>query len=156
MNNYQANLFVSLSNTNSFSKTAKIFVTNYQNVIYQIDKLEEEFDTKFFDRTKKGCTLTQTGIIFKSFVENYLCQYDTAKEKIHKANDNIIFGVNYYIIQPVISIYYNRYLDDKIIYSPMKYTNLYSALKEGEISCFIGCEKNGTKVYTTNHLQRIV
>ena len=91
MNNYQANLFVSLSNTNSFSKTAKIFVTNYQNVIYQIDKLEEEFDTKFFDRTKKGCTLTQTGIIFKSFVENYLCQYDTAKEKIHKANDNIIF-----------------------------------------------------------------
>ncbi len=141
MNDYQARLFLSLSETGSLSKTAKDFGVNYQNITYQLDKLEEEFKSKFFERDKKGCVITQSGTLFKTFAKNFLSNYESTKEKITLIEDNILFGVNFQIIQPIVSTFYNNYPNERILYVPMEYPNLYDALRNGEISCFLGHEK---------------
>ncbi len=145
MNDYQVRLFLSLSETSSLSKTAKEFGINYQNVTYQLDRLEEEFNSKFFERDKKGCIITQSGIVFQAFAKNFLTSYENTREKITLVEDNILFGVNYQIIQPIVSTFYNNYPNEKIVYIPMEYSNLYNALKDGEISCFLGHEKKWDK-----------
>ena len=54
MNIYQIQLLDSVFKTNSLAKTAVEFGCAYQNVAYQLNKLDEEFGIKILTRNKNG------------------------------------------------------------------------------------------------------
>ncbi len=144
MNNYQIELFNDLVKTNSFSQTAKNFTTAYQNVIYQIKNLEKEFDTNLFVRNKNGCTLTESGKIFSDYAQKYTNNYKEIQHKINLLKSKITFGIDDTFLDPIVSIFATNN-KGKIIYTPMKYTELYDALKNEIIDCYFGYERNWDK-----------
>ena len=54
MNIYQIQLLDSVFKTNSLAKTAVEFGCAYQNVAYQLNKLDEEFGIKILTKNKNG------------------------------------------------------------------------------------------------------
>lgn len=105
MTKYQIELFNDLIITKSFSKTAKHFNTAYQNVIYQITKLEEEFDTTFFIRNKAVTLPTLTGEAFSKHSVDLIKEYNELKTKITELTNSIVIGVDEFLYNPFISQY---------------------------------------------------
>ena len=76
MNIYQIQLLDSVFKTNSLAKTAVEFGCAYQNVAYQLNKLDEEFGIKILTKNKNGSVFTSDGLLFYSYaikiLENYI------------------------------------------------------------------------------------
>lgn len=61
-NNLQT--FISVVRSGSFTKTAEQNFISSTAVMKQINRLEQELDTKLFDRSSTGVTLTPSGNVF--------------------------------------------------------------------------------------------
>lgn len=146
MTKYQLELFNDLIVTKSFSKTATHFNTAYQNVIYQISKLEDEFETTFFIRSKAITELNYVGEEFAKYSTDLIKQYDEIKSKIKFITNRIILGIDIISFDPILSQFFTIYDDNEIDTRPMVRNKLFEALNSGEISCFLGSTANTTEV----------
>ncbi len=145
MNNHQAKLFLEVVNDKSLSSVAKKHGTSYQKIAYYINTLEREFNVKLFNRGKLGCTLTAAGKQFKTFVENYLSDYDQVKEKMFSISNNLVFGVDISFLNPISSHVATIFNDKNLTIYSSNYEDLYEALKNDIISCYFGHEKEWDK-----------
>lgn len=145
MNNYQIILFNSLVKTGNFTKTAKDLNISYQNVIYQLTKLEDELSTRLFIRTRLGCKLTPTGKAVIPFFQVFQDNYARMLKTITDVSNNIIFGVDFSVTHPIISKYSLLTPNSNLQYFSDNYTSLYNDLMNGNITCYFGHEKNWDK-----------
>lgn len=154
MTKYQLELFNDLVVTKSFSKTARHFNTAYQNVIYQISKLEEEFESTFFIRSKAVTELNYVGEEFAKYSTELIKQYDEIKLRIKLITNRIILGIDIISFDPILSQYFTIYDDNEIDTHPMIRNKLFDALNSGEISCFLGITANITE--NNNNFESII
>ena len=145
MNNHQIKLFLEVEDSKSFSLVAKKHLTDYQNISYHINCLEKEFNVKLFNRNKTGCTLTPAGEEFKLFAEDYLVSYQKVKNKMNNINSMIILGVDISLVNPISSQVASTNSFNNFSIYPANYENLLGHLKNGDISCYFGHEKNWDK-----------
>ncbi len=82
-------LFCVVAETRSFSKTSKIAHLSQPAVSYQIQALEEFFETKLFDRSGGEITLTTAGEILYHQARHILDHYNDIEKDIRKISGAI-------------------------------------------------------------------
>ncbi len=83
MNTRQLEYFVSLAETLSFTKTAQKFYISQTAVTKQIKALENNLDTKLFDRNNHRVELTPAGNVFFTQAKAILYKIEEATERVH-------------------------------------------------------------------------
>lgn len=78
--------FLSIVENGSFTKTAAENFVSSTAVMKQVNKLEEELDTKLFDRYSTGVTLTQAGRKFTKYAQEMLALSQKAYVDCHNLN----------------------------------------------------------------------
>ncbi|SHJ46404.1 transcriptional regulator, LysR family [Malonomonas rubra DSM 5091] len=76
MNLRQLDLFVAVAETGSFSRGAEIICLTQSTVSQHIAALEDEVDTRLFDRTQQGALLTPGGEVFLRHARRILAERD--------------------------------------------------------------------------------
>jgi DNA-binding transcriptional LysR family regulator len=76
MNLHQIELFISVAETGSFSKTAEAAFLNQSTISQHIAALEDELNTNLLDRTPKGALLTAHGEIFLRHARRIILERD--------------------------------------------------------------------------------
>ncbi|MBR2845586.1 MAG: LysR family transcriptional regulator [Solobacterium sp.] len=145
MNMYQLQLLDSVFKTNNLAKTAEEFNCAYQNVAYQLNKLDEEFGIKILTKSKNGSVFTNDGLIFYSYAIKILESYNNLKTEIEKKSTKIRFGVDLIYIPPIISDFFVNNLDKGIEAVSFPYKKLMDALLDNKIDCYFGHESTWHK-----------
>lgn len=105
MNINDLKLFKSICETQNFTKTSKTFFISQPAVTAAINRMEDELKTKLFKRNrfKQDVTLTQTGKLFETHVEQILKQLNQAYVAINTFEQlkPVQFG-----LPPMIGAYY--------------------------------------------------
>lgn len=83
MNTRQLEYFVSLAETLNFTKTAQKFYISQTAVTKQIKALENNLDTKLFDRNNHRVELTPAGNVFLTQAKAILYKIEEATERVH-------------------------------------------------------------------------
>lgn len=78
MNDKQLDCFISLAQTLSFSKTAKMLYTTQPNVSHHIQILENELGVSLIERNTKSVKLTEAGVHFLKHAHNIKNAMDSA------------------------------------------------------------------------------
>lgn len=81
--------FISVVQSGSFTKTAEQNFISSTAVMKQINRLEKEVDTKLFDRSSTGVTLTSSGEVFKKYAERVIKLTDEVYLACHKADGTV-------------------------------------------------------------------
>jgi len=74
--------FQAVAKHRSFTKAAEALCMTQPAVTFQIRQLEEQFDTRLFDRANGRITLTPTGVVALQYVERILALYGELDEKV--------------------------------------------------------------------------
>lgn len=69
MTDMQIKMFMELTRSLSFSKTAETFYTTQPTISRQIRMLEEEWGVRLFDRNKRQVKLTKAGKVMAEFFD---------------------------------------------------------------------------------------
>ena len=85
MNMDYCRFMLELYKTGSVTQAASNLFTSPQNISRVKKKLETEFHTQLFERTGEGLVPTENGLIFISFCQDLLCEYNKTLENIHRA-----------------------------------------------------------------------
>ncbi|MFD2209685.1 LysR family transcriptional regulator [Virgibacillus halophilus] len=101
----------------SFSKAAKSLFLTQSAVSQAIGQLERELDTRLFNRTPKGVTLTDEGSHLFEYVQSAMHLLESGEEKIaaykHLATGELKIGVSdtisRYFLLPYLEIFHNSY-----------------------------------------------
>lgn len=91
----QLRYFIALADCPNFSRVAEQFFVAQAVVSYHIRMLEEELDTKLFERTTRSVKLTSTGRSFYTDVRPLILALDEACEKIKKQPSGVLFTIGY-------------------------------------------------------------
>ena len=78
--------FVTLSETNNFSKTAKKLNIVQSTVSNRIQELEKYLQIELFERTNKAVTLTKAGLSFLPYAQRMIAIEEEALNTIHRIN----------------------------------------------------------------------
>ena len=82
MTDMQIKMFMELTRSLSFSKTAETFFTTQPTISRQIRMLEEEWGIRLFDRNKRQVKLTKAGKVMADFFDEH---DDGLKKALQKA-----------------------------------------------------------------------
>ncbi|MCM3571112.1 selenium metabolism-associated LysR family transcriptional regulator [Neobacillus mesonae] len=89
MNIDHLKVFHILAGNGSFSNTSKVLHMSQSNVSKQIRHLEEELNTKLFDRTKKKVQLTSQGKILLESTEKIFKEINFVKNKLASLSETV-------------------------------------------------------------------
>ena len=81
MNTFQLTCFLTVAETLSFAKAARLLNVTQPAVTHQIHSLEEELNTQLFKRTTRSVEITQEGLIFLNDAKNVLNIITLAKKR---------------------------------------------------------------------------
>lgn len=84
MNTFQLSCFLTVAETLSFAKAAKLLNVTQPAVTYQIRSLEEELNAQLFKRTTRSVEITQEGLIFLNDAKNVLNIITLAKKRFEE------------------------------------------------------------------------
>lgn len=84
MNTKQLLFFLKASEFQSIAAAARDLGVAQPSISLQLENLEHELSTCLFERSFKGVTLTESGVIFKAHAESILRQVEQAKLDVHK------------------------------------------------------------------------
>ncbi len=73
----------------SFTKAAEVLHMTQPAVTFQIRQLEDQFDTRLFDRTHNRVSLTEAGKIVFEYAERIFEQYSEMENAIREMTDDI-------------------------------------------------------------------
>ena len=98
MNTVQLECFVAVAEYLNFSKASRSLKITQPAVSHQIQALEEELETKLFNRTSKNVTLTQEGILFLTDAQLILKTAFSAKERLEATSISFLSNWDVIII----------------------------------------------------------
>src|SRR5690625_7482036 len=81
MNYERLKTFIAVSEKKSFSEAAKILYVTQPTITAQIKALEEELNTKLFERTTKKVEMTQSAAILFKYAKEIVHFNDLAKKE---------------------------------------------------------------------------
>lgn len=84
MNTFQLTCFLTVTETLSFAKAAKLLNVTQPTITHQIHSLEEELNTQLFRRTTRSVEITQEGLIFLNDAKNVLNIITLAKKRFEE------------------------------------------------------------------------
>ena len=84
MNTFQLTCFLTVAETLSFAKAAKLLNVTQPAVTHQIRSLEEELNAQLFKRTTRSVKITQEGLIFLNDAKNVLNIITLAKKRFEE------------------------------------------------------------------------
>jgi len=87
MNQKQLEIFLHLSETLNFRKTAEHLYMSQTAVTFQIQNLEEELEAKLFDRNKRSVNLTPAGVTFQQYTSRLLALMNEAANATKTVSD---------------------------------------------------------------------
>lgn len=85
---------IDLSQTKSFSKTAKKYYTTHQSISYGINHLEKAFGVKILNRTNHGISFTEAGNIVLEFAKSVLNTKADYEQKILPYKESITLSLS--------------------------------------------------------------
>lgn len=109
MNSEQLKTFVSLLTTGNFTKTAEELYISQSSVSKRIQELEREVGQSLFERYRSGLKLTNAGIVFKGYAEEFLNSEKKVKEQILRSS---VYSA-YLVIGSTFS-FYDMYLSSTV------------------------------------------
>ena len=140
MNDTQLRFIVKAVETGSFTKVAEYYDTTYQTVSYQIENFESECNTKIFNRTNKGCVLTNEGELVYQFAKSTLDNYISMIRSIQSIDD-IRVGVDMRYIPPDLLNYVYSKCQLSLSLVPIPYEDMLDEHKMDRIDCYLGYER---------------
>lgn len=84
MNTFQLTCFLTVAETLSFAKAAKLLNVTQPAITHQIHSLEEELNAQLFKRTTRSVEITQEGLIFLNDAKNVLNIITLAKKRFEE------------------------------------------------------------------------
>src|SRR5690625_1744344 len=89
MNYERLKTFIAVSEKKSFSEAAKILYVTQPTITAQIKGLEEELNTKLFERTTKKVEMTQSAAILLKYAKEIVQFNDQAKKEISEIEETM-------------------------------------------------------------------
>lgn len=89
MSDRRLQVFHAVARLLSFTKAAEVLHMTQPAVTFQIRQLEEQFDTRLFDRTHNRVSLTEAGRIVFDYAEKIFEQYAEMENAIREMTDDI-------------------------------------------------------------------
>jgi DNA-binding transcriptional LysR family regulator len=138
-------VFCRVAKSESFSKAAKDLYMTQPAVSQAIMQLEKELDTRLFNRTPKGATLTNEGQLLFEYVNSAINLLHTGEEKILEFK-NLTMGelkigvgdtISRYFLLPYLEAFHNRHPNIKFTIVNGTTSELCSILKSGEVDISI-------------------
>ncbi|MBU9722356.1 MULTISPECIES: LysR family transcriptional regulator [Bacillaceae] len=134
-------IFLTVEKNQSFSKAAKSLYMTQPAVSQAIMQLEKELDTRLFNRTPKGVTLTDEGSLLYEYVHSAINLLSTGEEKILEFK-NLTTGelkigvgdtISKYFLLPFLEKFYKNYPNIKFKIVNGTTIELCALLKSGEV-----------------------
>ena len=130
--------FQTVATTLSFSRAAAFLNYVPSNVSMQMQALEEELDTRLFDRLGKHVALTDAGKRFLIYVEKVLTLLDEARDAVgegKKLTGTVTITAPEvfcaYRLPPILAQFRTRFPDIRLIFRPTPYQNLKQSVYDG-------------------------
>jgi DNA-binding transcriptional LysR family regulator len=89
MSDRRLQVFHAVAKLLSFTKAAEVLHMTQPAVTFQIRQLEDQFDTRLFDRTHNRVSLTEAGRIVYEYSERIFEQYNEMENAIREMTDDI-------------------------------------------------------------------
>lgn len=89
MSDRRLQVFHAVARLLSFTKAAEVLHMTQPAVTFQIRQLEEQFDTRLFDRAHNRVSLTEAGHVAFEFAENIFEKYSEMENSIREITGNI-------------------------------------------------------------------
>lgn len=87
MNTLQMHYFLSIAENHSFSKASELNYVSQPTLSKHIKNLEDELQTKLFDRTKNPIELTSMGLIYYKLFSDFMTDLSRIKNSTRKQNE---------------------------------------------------------------------
>jgi len=138
-------VFCKVGKSESFSKAAKGLYMTQPAVSQAIMQLERELDTRLFNRTPKGVSLTDEGSLLFEYVNSAIHLIDAGEEKMLEFK-NLTTGelkigvgdtISRYFLMPYLEYFHNRYSNIKLKIVNGTTFELCSILKSGGVDIAI-------------------
>ncbi|MBS4207051.1 LysR family transcriptional regulator [Bacillus sp. FJAT-50079] len=138
-------VFCTVGKSESFSEAAKSLYMTQPAVSQSIMQLETELDTRLFNRTHKGVTLTTEGSLLFEYVNSALKLIEAGEEKILEFKNltagELIIGVgdtiSRYFLLPYLEAFHNRYPNIKFKMINGTTAEICSIMKSGEVDIVV-------------------
>ena len=138
-------VFLQVGKRKSFSKAAKELYMTQPAVSQAIMQLERELDTRLFNRTPKGVSLTNEGSFLFEYINSAINLINTGEEKILEFKDLAVgelkIGVgdtiSKYFLLPYLEEFHNKYPNLKFKIINGTTLELCALIKSGEIDIAI-------------------
>ena len=110
-------VFSTVARLLSFTKASKVLHMTQPAVTFQIRQLEEYFNTRLFDRTHKGISLTKAGEIVKSYADQIITHYGEMDNAVRRltgdARGLLVLGasttIGEYVVPSLLGDYQAEY-----------------------------------------------
>lgn len=138
-------IFCVVGKNESFSGAAKELFMTQPAISQSIMQLEKELDTRLFNRTPKGVTLTNEGSLLLEYVNSAINLIEIGEEKIAEFK-NLTIGelrigvgdtISKYFLLPQLEAFRNRYPSLKLKIENGTTDALISLLKSGEVDIVV-------------------
>ena len=138
-------IFCIVGTSGSFSKAAKSLFMTQPAVSQAIMQLEKELDTRLFNRTPKGVTLTNEGSILFDYVQSAIHLVEMGEEKIQEFK-NLTIGelrigvgdtISRYFLLPYLEAFHTEYPNIKFKIVNGTTLEICALLKQGEVDIAI-------------------
>lgn len=138
-------IFSKVAKSESFSKAAKELYMTQPAVSQAIMQLEKDLNTRLFNRTPKGASLTDEGSLLFEYVNSAMNLLRTGEEKILEFQ-NLTAGelkigvgdtISRYFLLPYLEAFHNKYPNIKFTIVNGTTLELCSILKSGEVDISI-------------------
>lgn len=115
MNYERLKTFIAVAEKKSFSEAGKILFVTQPTITSQIKALEEELNTKLFERTTKKVAMTESAIILFKYAKEIIRLSDSAQKEILKIEDiihgDLSMGCSLTIGEYILPMYLKKFKD---------------------------------------------
>lgn len=141
MNYERLKTFIAVAEKKSFSEAARTLYITQATITSQIKALEEELQTKLFERTTKKVEMTESAHILLHYAEKIVQLSDLAKKKILET-ENTVHGdfqlgcsltIGEYILPELLKTFKNAYPAVRMQVKIANSTNIISSVKDQRI-----------------------
>ena len=153
MNTFQLTCFLTVAETLSFAKAAKLLNVTQPAVTHQIHSLEEELNAQLFKRTTRSVEITQEGLIFLNDAKNVLNIISLAKKRFEEpvVDDRQFFSIGCHSINELRLLpEILRQMADSCpmlypVFQVVPFQHLYQLLDEEAVDVIIAFQEKNTK-----------
>ena len=161
VNDIMIKSFLTLAETQNFTKAASILFLSQQAVSKHISKLEEDLDCQLFSRSRGNIHLTEEGEIFLEVFSEYQQKLQEARNKVKSLNaqnkSRVVIGYLDLlditsILGPTLEAFAKEHPDIEIEYHSATDWELPILLKEGKVDLSLSFDKEVEKNSPVNYI----